>query len=103
VKECSKSISRRLADSNFTRKYFVGEGLDVGGKPDPLVLYKELFCQMTAVKTWDWEDGDAQFLAGVPDGAFDFVHSSHCLEHLVDPVIGLANWLVWSVPVGILL
>lgn len=93
MKECSKSISRRLADSNFTRKYFVGSGLDVGGKPDPLALYKEMFCQMTFVKTWDWEDGDAQFLAGVPDGAFDFVHSSHCLEHLVDPVIGLANWL----------
>jgi SAM-dependent methyltransferase len=93
VKECSKSITRRLADSNFTRKYFVGSGLDVGGKPDPLALYTEMFCQMTAVKTWDWEDGDAQFLAGVPDGAFDFVHSSHCLEHLVDPVIGLANWL----------
>lgn len=93
MKECSKSISRRLADSNFTRKYFVGNGLDVGGKPDPLALYKEMFCQMTAVKTWDWEDGDAQFLAGVPDGSFDFVHSSHCLEHLVDPVIGLANWL----------
>jgi SAM-dependent methyltransferase len=93
VKECSKSITRRLADSNFSRKYFVGSGLDVGGKPDPLALYTEMFRQMTAVKTWDWEDGDAQFLAGVPDGAFDFVHSSHCLEHLVDPVIGLANWL----------
>ena len=93
MKECSKSISRRLTDSNFTRKYFVGAGLDIGGKPDPLVLYKELFCQVIAVKTWDWEDGDAQFLAGVSDGAFDFVHSSHCLEHLVDPVVGLANWL----------
>jgi SAM-dependent methyltransferase len=93
VKECSKSITRRLTDINFSRKYFVGSGLDVGGKPDPLALYTEMFCQMTAVKTWDWEDGDAQFLAGVPDGAFDFVHSSHCLEHLVDPVIGLTNWL----------
>jgi SAM-dependent methyltransferase len=93
MKECSKSVARRLADSNFTRNYFVGSGLDIGGKPDPLALYKELFCQMTAVKTWDWEDGDAQFLAGVPDASFDFVHSSHCLEHLVDPVIGLANWL----------
>ena len=93
MKECSKSISRRLADSNFTQKYFAGVGLDIGGKPDPLALYKELFCQMTTVQTWDWEDGDAQLMAGVPDGSFDFVHSSHCLEHLVDPAIGLANWL----------
>ena len=93
MKECSKSISRRLADSNFTCKYFAGEGLDIGGKPDPLSLYSELFCQVTSIRTWDWEDGDAQFLAGVVDGAFDFVHSSHCLEHLVEPIIGLANWL----------
>lgn len=92
MKECSKSIMRRLGDSNFTRRYFVGRGLDVGGKPDPLVLYRELFCRMEAVRTWDWEDGDGQYLASVPDGEFDFVHSSHCLEHLVDPVAGLRNW-----------
>lgn len=93
MKECSKSIARRLADPNFTRRYFVGRGLDIGGKPDPLSLYRELFCRMSAVKTWDWEDGDAQFLKGVADGEFDFVHSSHCLEHLVDPREGLRNWL----------
>ncbi|OIR06733.1 hypothetical protein GALL_109810 [mine drainage metagenome] len=93
MKECSKSIARRLADSNFTSRYFVGCGLDIGGKPDPLGLYRELFCRMAAVRTWDWEDGDAQFLGGVADGEFDFVHSSHCLEHLVDPREGLRNWL----------
>jgi SAM-dependent methyltransferase len=92
MKECSKSIQRRLADSNFLRKYFVGEGLDIGGKPDPLSLYKELFPLMNSIKTWDWEDGDAQFLKGVADESLGFVHSSHCLEHLVDPVEGLRNW-----------
>jgi SAM-dependent methyltransferase len=93
MKECSKSISRRLADSNFINRYFVGNGLDIGGKPDPLCLYQELFCQMRTVRTWDWEDGDAQFLASVNDGEFDFVHSSHCLEHLVDPRVGIRHWL----------
>jgi SAM-dependent methyltransferase len=92
MKECSKSIQRRLADSNFVRKYFVGDGMDIGGKPDPLLLYKELFPLMQSVKTWDWEDGDAQFLQGVADSSIDFVHSSHCLEHLVDPMEGLRNW-----------
>jgi SAM-dependent methyltransferase len=92
MKECSKSIQRRLSDSNFIRKYFVGSGLDIGGKPDPLSLYAELFPQIKAVKTWDWEDGDAQFLATVLDGDLDFVHSSHCLEHLVNPREGLRNW-----------
>jgi SAM-dependent methyltransferase len=93
MKECSKSIPRRLADSNFIRFYFVGDGLDIGGKPDPLLLYKEFFPLMKSVKTWDLEDGDAQFMEGVPDGSVDFVHSSHCLEHLNDPAEGLRNWL----------
>lgn len=93
MKECSKSIQRRLADSNFLRRYFVGKGLDIGGKPDPLCLYREFFPLMENARTWDWEDGDAQFLKGVDDGSVDFVHSSHCLEHLVDPLEGLRNWL----------
>lgn len=93
MKECSKSIARRLADVNFTSRYFVGQGIDIGGKPDPLALYQELFCRMDGVRTWDWEDGDAQFLASVHDNSLDFIHSSHCLEHLVDPREGLKNWL----------
>jgi SAM-dependent methyltransferase len=92
VKECSKSITRRLADPNFTSKYFVGAGLDIGGKPDPLSLYKTHFCRLKEVRTWDWEDGDAQFLTSENDKKYDFVHSSHCLEHLKDPCEGLKNW-----------
>ncbi len=93
MKECSKSVARRMHSPNFINHYFVGDGLDIGGKSDPLSLYKDLFCQLKSVKTWDWEDGDAQFLSSVENGRYDFVHSSHCLEHLVDPVEGLVNWL----------
>lgn len=57
---------------------------------------------MSEVRTWDWEDGDAQFLASVSDGEFDFVHSSHCLEHLVDPRKGLRNRLRVGRPGGYL-
>lgn len=93
MKELSKSIPRRMRDPSFLRRYFVGEGVDIGGKPDPLTLYGEFFPLMTTVKVWDLEDGDAQLMAGVADGRFDFVHSSHCLEHLRDPAEGLRNWL----------
>lgn len=93
MKECSKSIPRRLADPCFSNRYFVGEGLDVGGKPDPLALYAELFSRVTGIRTWDLEDGDGQMLNGVADAAYDFVHSSHCLEHLADPGEALRNWL----------
>ncbi len=48
---------------------------------------------MSSVRGWDVADGDAQFMAGVADETFDFVHSSHCLEHLADPVQALENWI----------
>lgn len=102
MKECSKSIARRLSDPNFSNRYFVGAGLDIGGKPDPLALYAELFSRIEHVQTWDREDGDAQFLSDVRDEQYDFVHSSHCLEHLLDPRQGLKNWFRVVKPGGYL-
>ena len=103
MKECSKSISRRLSNSNFITKYFRGDGLDIGGKPDPLILYKELFPLIREVRTWDLEDGDAQYLDSIEDNAFDFIHSSHCLEHLHDPQEGIKNWFRVLKPNGYLI
>jgi len=92
MRELSKSIARRRANPRFLTDYFVGRGVDIGGKPDPLVLYLELFPLMTDVRIWDLEDGDAQFMESVTDSFYDFVHSSHCLEHIVDPFVGIQNW-----------
>lgn len=92
MKECSKSIMRRLAEPNFVNRYFRGEGIDIGGAPDPLAMYVELFPLMRGVRVWDLKDGDGQTLDGIADAQFDFVHSSHCLEHLHDPEDGLRNW-----------
>ncbi len=100
MKECSKSVARRLADSRFVRKYFKGDGIDIGGAPDPLVLYSEFFPLISSVRTWDLEDGDAQFMSGVGDDTFDFVFSSHCIEHLNDPMEGLKNWMRVTKPGG---
>jgi SAM-dependent methyltransferase len=91
--ECSKAVMRRLHDPAFARFYFVGNGIDIGGAPDPLSLYVELFPLMRSVRIWDMADGDAQFMAGVPDESLDFVHSSHCLEHVHDPHETLRNWM----------
>jgi SAM-dependent methyltransferase len=92
MKECSKSMPRRLRDSRYAARYFVGVGVDIGGKPDPLALYREFFPGIASLRTWDIEDGDAQLMASAGDGSFDFVFSSHCLEHLRDPAEGLRNW-----------
>jgi SAM-dependent methyltransferase len=93
MRETGKSIMRRLHDVRFAVRYFVGDGIDIGGGADPLALYRELFPAIASVRHWDLPDGDAQLMAGVPDNSFDFVHSSHCLEHLNDPMAGLVNWL----------
>lgn len=100
MRELSKSIMRRTREPNFLTTYFRGMGLDIGGRPDPLSLYSEFFPLMESVRVWDLDDGDAQFMANVPDGTFDFVSSSHCLEHLHDPREGLANWIRITKPGG---
>lgn len=92
MKECSKSIMRRMREPNFIIRFFVGSGLDVGGGPDPLGLYREFFPRMRGVQTFDKEDGDAETLDAIADESMDFVHSSHTLEHMNDPARALANW-----------
>jgi SAM-dependent methyltransferase len=92
MKECTKAFVRRSRDINFAARYFVGDGIDIGGAPDPLTLYAQFFPRMGRVRIWDLKDGDSQLMRGVADEQFDFVHSSHTLEHLVDPAVGLQNW-----------
>lgn len=91
--ETGKSVMRRLHDSRFATRYFCGQGIDIGAGNDPLGSYGELFPRMTHCRGWDRQDGDAQLLEGVADGSLDFVHSSHCLEHMADPAEALRHWL----------
>ena len=102
MKECSKSIMRRMHEPNFSNRYFVGKGLDIGGGPDPLGLYLELFPRMQGVKIWDKTNGNAETLDTIESCVYDFVHSSHCLEHLDDPFLALQNWFRVLKPDGYL-
>lgn len=83
--ETSRAESRRVQEG-FFEKFCCGKGLDIGYGGD-------LLC--SNCRGWDIEDGDAQTLEGLPDGGFDFVYSSHCLEHLEDAGEALKNW--WRV------
>jgi SAM-dependent methyltransferase len=93
VNECSKAVARRLHAPGFATHYFVGDGLDVGSGGDPLGRVAPLFPRIRSVVHFDRPDGDAQTLAKYPADRFDFVHSSHCLEHVRDPVEALRNWV----------
>jgi len=91
--ECSKAVARRLHDARFATRWFVGDGIDIGAGGDPLGNYREMFPRMQNCRAWDLPDGDAQTLESVADDSLDFVHSSHCLEHMVDPRVALDHWI----------
>lgn len=91
--ESSKSLFHKLKDSRYATRYLVGEGIDIGAGNDSMAQYAEFFPLMKSCRGWDIPDGDAQLMASVADETFDFVHSSHCLEHMRDPHEAFHNWL----------
>jgi SAM-dependent methyltransferase len=91
--ESSKSIFHKLKDARYATRYIVGHGMDIGAGPDALSQYHEFFPLMRSCRAWDLPDGDAQLMAGVADQSLDFVHSSHCLEHMREVKVALDNWL----------
>lgn len=93
MNETSKSMNRRFCDYRYFIRYFKGQGIDIGAGNDGLSNYMEFMPLVKSIYDWDVGDGDAQYLDGVEDNSFDFIHSSHCLEHLHDPVIAIGNWL----------
>jgi SAM-dependent methyltransferase len=92
MNECSKAVARRLHDARFATRWFVGDGIDVGAGGDSLGNYREMYPGMRSCRAWDLPDGDAQTLDGVADESLDFVHSSHCLEHMREPAVALGHW-----------
>jgi SAM-dependent methyltransferase len=84
--ETAKCTARRLAQGHLRK--LVGEGIDIGAGNDP---FRPLW---GTCRPWDGKtgDGDAARLEGVAEGSLDYVYSSHCLEHLPDPVRALKRW-----------
>jgi len=60
-----------------------GSGIDIGCGPDPV---------LPTVRKFDIEDGDANHITRYVHEQFDFVFSSHCLEHMHDPRAALHEW-----------
>lgn len=98
VKEASKAMKRRLEEEtvssiSWKKDIFKGEGIDIGAGNDCIDAFTDYLPNLISVKNWDKKDGDAQYMEGVNENTFDFVHSSHCLEHMRDPKIALKNWI----------
>jgi FkbM family methyltransferase len=80
------SVPTRIRHNDF-KKYLFGSGIDIGGG------YDTLQTPHGTVRSWDIKDGDAVYMHNVPDNSYDFVYSSHCLEHLTDVLSALKNWV----------
>lgn len=70
-----------------------GKGIDIGCGPDPVT---------PDARRFDLEDGDANRVTDYIQDQFDFVFSSHCLEHMHDPKIALQGWWKLVKPGGFL-
>lgn len=78
----------------FEQSIIKGTGIDIGCGNDPLTL---------DVRRFDIHDGDANCITKFVNDQFDFVYSSHCLEHMVDPRRALLEWWQLVKPGGYLL
>lgn len=95
--ETSKARDRRLREGWFDR-YVPADrpGIDIGCGADPLNQICRQYDHLFGC-------GDATHCAGLPDDAFWYVFSSHCLEHLADPWSAVRNWYRITAPGGHLL
>jgi len=81
--ETSKARKRR-ENEGFFEKYIQGRGIDIGCGGDILT---------SKAQPYDFEHGDAQTLNGLKkEEKFDYVYSSHTLEHMPNPRQALRNW-----------
>jgi SAM-dependent methyltransferase len=86
------SKTNKLRGEEFKRKYFAGYVIDIGSGPDLVVPHAVPF---------DVNHGDAQSILNYTQPeTFDCVHSSHCLEHMRDVKIALAQWWALVKPGG---
>ncbi len=69
--------------SDFETSILVGKGIDIGCGPDPV---------RPEALGFDQGQGDAADILNYVQGEFDYVYSSHCLEHMPDPRKALLDW-----------
>lgn len=65
------------------RQAVQGNGIDIGCGPDPVT---------PSARRFDLEHGDANVVSQFVKEQFDFVYSSHCLEHMHDPRMTILDW-----------
>jgi hypothetical protein len=91
MNEASKAMVRRLEDSRYV-EFFTGHGIDIGCGNDCVSKFSSNFPMLSCIE-YDLTQGNAELCQNLMDESFDFLHSSHCLEHLENIERGLKNWI----------
>ncbi|HND84821.1 MAG TPA: methyltransferase domain-containing protein [Pseudobdellovibrionaceae bacterium] len=73
--------------------YLQGEGIDIGCGDDPV---------LPSAQASDQIHGDANQISRFVQKQYDYVFSSHCLEHMSDPILALREWYSIVKPGGVL-
>ena len=89
MSETRKACARREGDAFFL-KYCKGKGIDIGCGNDP-IQSDQVELDVFAFDHL-FGHGDAQFMRHQQPASFDWVYSSHTLEHMHDPATALQNW-----------
>lgn len=89
MSETLKCYERRKKE-NFFDKYISGNGIDIGcgrlyGYSDDIRVHNSAIAH-------DKDMCDAHTMEIFEDEIFDYVYSSHVLEHLEDPCLAIFNW-----------
>jgi SAM-dependent methyltransferase len=87
--EASKTFYKKLSSGFFT-KYMSGQGLDVGYKGYQENVEPILEGALGIEIGYPGYDGKT---LPFEDGRFDYVYSSHCLEHIENPYNALRDWM----------
>lgn len=85
MRETSKCYKIRQEKNHFGL-YLHGDGIDIGCGDDILKV------DNGKVVAYDKNHGDANYCDNLEDNKFDFVYSSHCLEHMHSVRTALFNW-----------
>jgi SAM-dependent methyltransferase len=79
----NETTKSRQLWGELEKSILTGKGIDIGCGPDPVT---------PNVCKFDVESGDANEITKYVQDEFDFVFSSHCLEHMRNPREAIQDW-----------
>ncbi|MDR2697215.1 MAG: class I SAM-dependent methyltransferase [Holophagales bacterium] len=78
-----EALKTKKVFGDLGRRILRGKGIDVGCGTHPV---------FSDARRFDKQDGDANHITDYVKDSFDYVFSSHCLEHTLNPFDALKDW-----------